>query len=243
LAASKPVVIARKIVEIGRAFCYDSVHMYINQRQGTPMQSPIHKSRKAGRPRALDHVKQREIIAVVTAGFSIERAARYVDCAASTIRRECRRNPQFCGELRRAALSAELSPLQAIRESARKYWRAGAWLLERLDPERFGKRVPGHIKPEQLEAFTEVLLDIVGKEVASPEERQRLYDRIAELNTYAERQGEILRDTPPRRRSKRRASNQLSPAAQQIFDEINQAVDGDTIAGPLDEEQVERQSA
>jgi hypothetical protein len=182
---------------------------------------------RPGRPRALDHVKRREIIATVTAGFSIERAARYVDCAASTIRRECRRNPQFCRELRRAALTAELCPLQAVREAARKYWRAGAWLLERLDPERFGKRHPGHIGPEQLEAFAEVLLDIVRNEVANPDERQRLYDRIGELKTYAERLGEILRDTPPRRRSKRRASNQLSPAAQRILKEINQAVDGE----------------
>lgn len=184
--------------------------------------TPASQSRP-GRPRALDHVKQREIIAVVSAGFSIERAARYVDCAASTIRRECRRNPNFDTELRRASLTAELSPLQALREAARKYWRAAAWLLERLDPERFGKPNPRYIKPEQLEAFSSIIMQIISREVENPQERQRIYDKIGELQKSAERLMLTLRDTPPRRRSRRRAS-ELTPAARDLLAEIDRAV-------------------
>jgi len=178
---------------------------------------------RPGRPRALDQVKQREIIAVVTAGFGIERAARYVDCAASTIRRECRRNPNFDTELRRAGLTGELCPLQAIREAARKYWRAAAWLLERLDPERFGKQNPRHIKPDQLEAFSSIIMEIVGREVANPQERHRIYDKISELQKSTERLMLTVRDTPPRRRSRRRAS-ELTPAARDLLAEIDRAV-------------------
>jgi hypothetical protein len=189
----------------------------------TPTELTPASTSRPGRPRALDHVKLREIIALVTAGFSIERAARYVDCAASTIRRECRRNPQFSGELRRAALSAELSPLQAIREAARKYWRAGVWLLEHLDPERFGKQNPRHIKPEQLEAFSSIIMEIIGREVENPQERQRIYDSIAELQKSTERLLLTVRETPPRRRSRRRAC-ELTPAARNLLAEIDRAV-------------------
>lgn len=184
----------------------------------TPASNP-----RPGRPRALDHVKQREIIAVVSAGFSIERAAHYVDCAPSTIRRECRRNPQFDKEIRRACLSAQLSPLQAIREAARKYWRAAAWLLERLDPERFGKQRPGEVKPEELEAYISIIADIIGREIADPHERQRIYDKIDALQKSTDRLALTIRDTPPRRRSRRHAS-ELTPAASELFAEIERAV-------------------
>jgi hypothetical protein len=163
------------------------------------------------------------VIALITAGFSIERAARYVDCAASTIRRECRRNPEFDRDLRRACFSAELSPLQAVREAARKYWRAGAWLLERLDPQRFGKQNPRHVTPEQLQAFSSIITEIVSREVANPQERQRIYDKICELQKSTERLMLTVRDTPPRRRSRRRASG-LTPAARGLLAEIDRAV-------------------
>jgi hypothetical protein len=189
----------------------------------TPTELTSESNCRPGRPRALDHVKQREILALVTAGFSIERAARYVDCAASTIRRECLRNPQFGGELRRAALSAELSPLQAIREAARKYWRAGVWLLEHMDPERFGKQNPRHVKPEQLEAFSSIIMEIISREVENPQERQRIYDKIAQLQKSTERLIQTARDTPPRRRSRRRAA-ELTPAASDLLAEIDRAV-------------------
>jgi hypothetical protein len=191
----------------------------------TPIDPTANATSRPGRPRALDHVKQGEIIATVTAGFSIDRAARYVGCASSTIRRECRRNPKFDTELRRACLSAELCPLQAIREAARKYWRAAAWLLERLDPERFGKQNPRHIKPDQLEAFSSIITEIVSREVANPQERQRIYDKIGTLQKSTERLMLILRDTPPRPRSRRRAS-EITSAARDLLAEIDRAVIG-----------------
>jgi hypothetical protein len=180
---------------------------------------------RPGRPRTLDHVKQREIIAVVTAGFSIERAARYVDCAPSTIRRESMRNPQFCSELRRASLAAELDPMQAIREAARKYWRAGAWLLERLDPDRFGKRNPRHVTPAQMEAYISVLMDIVKEVVTSPDERQRVYEKCEALQKAIDRLAWMYKDTPPRPRSRRRVIGLVSDNARQLLPEINDAVD------------------
>lgn len=181
---------------------------------------------RPGRPRALDLTRQREIIAVISAGFSIERAARYVNCSPSTIRRECRRNPQFDNELRRASLTAQLSPLQSIRAAGRKYWRAAAWLLERLDPERFAKQNPRYLKHEAIEAYVNIIAQIIGSEVADPHQRQRIYDKICALQKIGERRSRAVEDTPPRRRSRLRArcrGVELTPVAREILAEINRA--------------------
>jgi hypothetical protein len=94
-----------------------------------------------------------------------------------------------------------------------------------MDPERFGKQNPRHIKPEQLEAFSSIIMEIIGREVESPQERQRIYDKIAELQKSSERLLLTFRDTPPRRRSRRRAS-ELTPAATDLLAEIDRAVFG-----------------
>jgi hypothetical protein len=181
---------------------------------------------RPGRPRALDEVKLREIIALITAGFSVERAARYVGCAPSTIRRESVRNKQFNSDLRRASLTAELSPLQAIREAGRKYWRAAAWLLERVDPQRFGKQDVRYVKPEQFEAFTEIIGGVIKEQISSPEERERILDKLEAIGRAAERIALINRDTPPSRRPRnRRRPGELSPDARNLLAEVNRATE------------------
>ncbi|MCI0333781.1 MAG: helix-turn-helix domain-containing protein [Planctomycetes bacterium] len=168
---------------------------------GNPQSPP-----KPGRPRALDEAKRREICALVTAGCGIEGAARYVGCAASTIRREALRNPQFSEQLRRADVGAELGPLQAIRRAAERYWRAGAWFLERTNPQRFAKQNVLLLKPEQLkhsfQLFTNILLD----EARDPELRRRLLRRLNRLSRDLQRETLATRYDPfprPRRARKR----------------------------------------
>jgi hypothetical protein len=191
------------------------------------MNSSQHSCARPGRPRALDDVKLREIIALITAGFSIERAARYVGCAPATIRRETIRNAKFNRDLRHASLNAELSPLQAIREAGRKYWRAAAWLLERMDPQRFGKQNVGHIKPEEVQAFLQVVWDVIHQDVANPDERDRILIKLDHLARAVERVAFIERDTPPQPRRRRRRPGQPSPEAQRLLAEINHPVDGE----------------
>lgn len=160
---------------------------------------------KSGRPRALDDVKRREVVALISAGCGLEGAANYVGCAASTIRREAARNPQFNGELRRANLTAELNPLQAIREAARKYWRAGAWLLERMNPQRFAKQNVRYLKPEHLDEYVSILASILKEEVSDPETFRRIARRFDELAKQADRDAWADRDPLPRPRCKRQS--------------------------------------
>jgi hypothetical protein len=150
--------------------------------------APTPNPRKPGRPRALDDAKRREICALISAGCGIEGAAKYVGCAASTIRREGVRNPEFGDALRRAQLSAELAPLQLMRGFARKYWRAAAWLLERTNPQRFAKQNVRFLKPEQLNEYTEIMGAIIRDEIHDDDTRLRVVRRLQKLSKWAEKE-------------------------------------------------------
>jgi hypothetical protein len=53
-----------------------------------------------GRPRALDDTKRSEVLALISTGYGIVGAAKYVGCTAKTIRREALRDPEFAQQLR-----------------------------------------------------------------------------------------------------------------------------------------------
>ncbi len=108
----------------------------------------------------------------------MEGAAQYVGCAASTIRREARRNLDFNEKLRRAHLAAELGPLNALRNAANKHWRAAAWLLERTNAQRFAKQNVRLLKPEQLAEFTDQLAEIFSTEITDRNVRRRIVRKM-----------------------------------------------------------------
>src|SRR4051812_20943322 len=141
-----------------------------------------------GRPRALNETKRGEVCALVSAGCGIIGAARYVGCAASTIRREASRNRDFDEKLRRAHLAAELTPLNALRQAAQRYWRAAAWLLERADAQRYGKQDVRFLKPDQLDEFTDALSQIIAREVHDAETSQRILQCFEQVMKESERE-------------------------------------------------------
>jgi len=133
---------------------------------------------KVGRPRALDETKRREICALVSAGSGIERAAKYVGCNPSTIRREALRNADFHDQLRQAELAAELEPLRLLRKKANTHWRAAAWLLERFNPQRFSKQDVQRLSKDQVMELLEHFLDLVVDEIPDEQLQARVYHRI-----------------------------------------------------------------
>jgi IS30 family transposase len=175
------------------------------------MQSPTNGQRKAGRPRALDKIKRHEICALVSMGSSLEGAARYVGCAPSTIRREAARNPGFNDALRRSSFSAEIVPLQAMRGFAKKHWPAAAWLLERIDPQRFGKQNVRYLKPEDISHFLQIVGDLIKDEVRDPDATQRVLGKLAEVSKAARREAWADRDTVPRSRRRNRVRFEYPP--------------------------------
>jgi hypothetical protein len=119
-------------------------------------------------------------------------AAAYVGCATSTIRSRAVRDPEFAEQLRKAELSAELTLLKSIQTAASdvKQWRAAAWALERLFPERYARRLPESITIEQMTEIIKALAGIIVGEVPVKRYRQRLLERLAEL----------LAERPPKRK-------------------------------------------
>ena len=155
----------------------------------------------AGRQRVLDDAKQREVCALVSAGCSLAAAARYVDCAPRTIRREARRNAAFAERFRKARVTAQLSPLQAMNRAAATHWRAAAWMLERSDPDNFAPRVTPAFRPKQAQALVRDVLAVIDAEFDNEFQRKRVHDQIHLMMRYAihgvmdtERTGRQLRE-------------------------------------------------
>lgn len=135
----------------------------------------------AGRKRLLNDASQREICALISAGCSFTDAAKYVRCTPITIRREAQRNHEFADRIRQAQLSAQLTPLQAVRKAAASHWRAAAWLLERIEPDRFVKRNPQMFTGKQWSAMIQQFTDVIRQEVRDPGVLNRIADRFAEI--------------------------------------------------------------
>jgi hypothetical protein len=173
----------------------------------------------AGRPRALDEIKRREVCALVSAGCSLRRAARYVGCAHTTITREARDNPEFGDRLRDAEIQAQLHPLRALRKAAATHWRAAAWWLERRESD-FARRPPDSISTARVRALLQNLLDVVSAERLAPSIRARLrWHILAAMNNTAQK-------TPTNRRSRRELREAIEYFAnkernQNPFSDIN----------------------
>src|SRR3954451_15970514 len=162
---------------------------------------PAPASPGPGRPRVLDESKVRHILSVVARGCSLEQAARYIGCAASTIRREARRNPKFGDELRRVLVDSELFALATIREAAGRHWRAGRFLLEHTAAQRIREQNRRPLTRNQVRRFTTEIADVLESEVNDVVVRQRLTERL-EQAVHDINRTPTTKTSPKQRRSK-----------------------------------------
>jgi hypothetical protein len=100
----------------------------------------------------LDQDKRSQILALLSNGSSRRTAALIVGCAPSTITRTAIRDPEFAQQLALAERNIEVSALRTIRNAARqeRYWRAAAWILERLNPDEFAPRPSKSFSPAEV---------------------------------------------------------------------------------------------
>jgi hypothetical protein len=105
-------------------------------------------------------------------------AARHVGCSIFTIRREARRNPQFQQKLRGCQLATEMTPIATLRNAATSDWRAAAWLLERTQPQDFGRRGPNSLGRHELSELVDRLSVIIRDEIHDRRQAARLRLRL-----------------------------------------------------------------
>jgi hypothetical protein len=96
---------------------------------------------RTGRPQIFDNVKQQVYLRLLAGGYSPREAARHVGVSASTVREKKRTSPAFNKAYDEAKAQAIPTLLETIHSAGQRSWRASAWLLERLRPNHFGRRV------------------------------------------------------------------------------------------------------
>jgi hypothetical protein len=134
---------------------------------------------KLGRRRTLDRNKKTQICDLVARSATMGEAAAALGVSIRTIQREARRDPDFDQQLRHAHTAAP-DPLKLMQSAARSHWRAAAWLLEREDPERYGRRPAGSCSPAQFHAALGVVVE-AALQATDPEQRAAVYDHVRRI--------------------------------------------------------------
>lgn len=95
---------------------------------------------KIGRPHAITKVKEEILIRLLSDGMTQSKACKYVGISEDTIIRHKKKFCGFCERLETAKLETHKLAHKSIKVGMLKDWRAGAWWLERTEPERFKER-------------------------------------------------------------------------------------------------------
>jgi hypothetical protein len=134
----------------------------------------------------LDAAKRAKIIAMLSMGCSRRMAARQVGCAPSTITRTADRDEEFGQDIADAESQADIRALRLIRNTAQqeKYWRVAAWILERRNPEEYGRRAPHTFTGTQVTEFLlrglrEVVTTVAEEDL--PDVLTSFYDLISDV--------------------------------------------------------------
>jgi hypothetical protein len=171
-----------------------------------------------GRPREFKFKMREELVNYVASGESVERAAKIVGVSLRTVQREAKHNEEFHHDLELAKQSAPSDLKHQMMEAARTHWRAAAWLLEREDPERFGKRPANSCSPAMLRDACDFLIE-KALEATPPEHHEAVYRR---MRTAADQMHEVIM---PDRSIERRClasvlSRQTTPLSCQAEDKL-----------------------
>jgi hypothetical protein len=142
--------------------------------ENTMFTQPIPGAR--GRRRILDRQKKQLVVNAVSRGATMTEAAIAVNVSLRTVQREAREDSHFDQELR-LAHADKAHPLDLMESAARTHWRAAAWLLERTNPEQYGRRSALSCTPFQFEEALKVVVEAALR-LAPPENRASVYAEL-----------------------------------------------------------------
>lgn len=109
-------------------------------------------------------------------GLSRHRAAAVIGCSPATIGYALSRDPDFAADMRRAEVQQEVALLKRVEDASKVlvHWRAAAWLLERRHPDRYGRRRPGTMTPEQVATVVAQFAEILKRGIRNSDDRRRV---------------------------------------------------------------------
>jgi hypothetical protein len=151
----------------------------------------------AGRPREFDQLLQSEFLDHIGQGATVAQAAHIVGTSLRTVQREAKLNDDFHQDLKLALEIAPVNPERLMGQAARAHWRAAAWMLERSEPERYGKRPPHSCSVENLQGIMTQLIELA-LETTPAEQREAAYGR---MRSVADKALDVL--TPDQREGRR----------------------------------------
>jgi hypothetical protein len=138
----------------------------------------------SGRPRELTHSKRSELIRHVAQGASLAQAARIVGVSLRTVQRQAKTDDEFHHDLELVQDDAPVNPERQLNRAARAHWRAAAWMLERSDPDRYGKRPAKSCSPDKLRDMINYLIELA-LEAAPREHHQAIYRHMRPAADWA----------------------------------------------------------
>lgn len=114
-----------------------------------PVYSPKKPAKKPGRPTLLNPTRQAALLNAIEQGMPLKQAAAMAGMSYDTLNAWQKRGEnesapeqfrQFCQLLRHSQAVAMQVHLSSICDSAKRDWRAAAWMLERRFPEDFARQ-------------------------------------------------------------------------------------------------------
>lgn len=97
--------------------------------------------------------KRETLVRCTKLGMSRRRASFRAGITYTTFKEWMAKDLPFAAQIKNAEAEYEEVALQCIQDAAKdEQWQAGAWLLERRHPERWGKREFVHSKVEKVKA-------------------------------------------------------------------------------------------
>lgn len=124
--------------------------------------------------------ERKAVLGIVAAGGTRQVAAKFVRRSVRAIERECGRNEEFARQLKSNEARLEVIQLKHIEGAGEKNWRASAWLLERMFPDRYAARKPRTLTRGEVATLWERMVEVVLGAVSSARTRSQIARRLRE---------------------------------------------------------------
>jgi hypothetical protein len=135
-----------------------------------------------GRQVVLDQSRRDLLVGLVSLGCTFKQAAEHAGVGRSTLFKTLKEDPEWAERMRRAQMQQHVTPLSRMVEHTKGSWRACAWTLERLNPDRYGRRPPRTVTQADCLWITKLVLHCVLEGVRGEEDRQRVVRNVERLH-------------------------------------------------------------